>query len=109
MKNGRPVARTPMGQKMVDIFDAAEVAAMQQELNFGEAFNNMDEFIANAYNNPEFQKFLAGERSVIPDAPPINTLWTDFVNAVKQLLNLGDISNTLLSDVIGVSSYIIPS
>jgi len=103
MKNGRPVARTPMGQKMVDIFDAAEVAAMQQELDFGEAFNNMDEFIANAYNNPEFQKFLAGERSVIPDAPPINTLWTDFVNAVKQLLNLGDISNTLLSDVIGVT------
>ena len=103
MKNGRPVARTPMGQKMVDIFDAAEVAAMQQELEFGEAFNNMDEFIANAYNNEEFQRFLAGERSVIPDAPPINTLWTDFVNAVKQLLNLGDISNTLLSDIIGVT------
>lgn len=103
MKNGRPVARTPQGQKMVDIFDAAEVAAMQQELDFGEAFNNMDEFIANAYNNEEFQRFLAGERSVIPDAPPIDTLWTDFVNAVKQLLNLGDISNTLLSDVISVT------
>lgn len=103
MKNGRPVARTAMGQKMVDIFDAAEVAAMQQELTFGEAFDNMDEFIANAYNNVEFQRFLAGERSVIPDAPPTNTLWTDFVNAVKQLLNLGDISNTLLSDVIGVT------
>lgn len=103
MKNGRPVARTPIGQKMVDIFDAAEVAAMQQELDFGEAFNNMDEFIANAYNNEEFQRFLAGERSVIPDAPPVDTLWTDFVNAVKQLLNLGDISNTLLSDVISVT------
>jgi len=103
MKNGRPVARTPQGQKMVDIFDAAEVAAMQQELDFGETFLNMDEFIANAYNNEAFQRFLAGERSVIPDAPPTSTLWSDFVNSVKQLLNLGDISNTLLSDVISVT------
>jgi hypothetical protein len=103
MKNGRPVARTPQGQKMVDIFDAAEVAAMQQELDFGESFLNMDEFIANAYNNEAFQRFLAGERSVVPDAPPTSTLWTDFVNSVKQLLNLGDISNTLLSDVLSVT------
>ena len=103
MKNGRPVARTPQGQKMVDIFDAAEVAAMQQELDFGETFLNMDEFIANAYNNEAFQRFLAGERSVIPDAPPTSTLWSDFVNSVKQLLNLGDISNTLLSDVLSVT------
>jgi hypothetical protein len=103
MKNGRPVARTPQGQKMVDIFDAAEVAAMQQELDFGETFLNMDEFIANAYNNEDFQRFLAGERSVIPDAPPTSTLWSDFVNSVKQLLNLGDISNTLLSDVLSVT------
>jgi hypothetical protein len=63
----------------------------------------MDEFIANAYNTVEFQKFLAGERSVVPDAPPVNSLWTDFVNFVKQLLNLGDVSNTLLSDVIGLT------
>jgi hypothetical protein len=103
MKNGRPVARTPQGQKMVDIFDAAEVAAMQQELDFGETFLNMDEFIANAYNNEAFQRFLASERSVIPDAPPTSTLWSDFVNSVKQLLNLGDISNTLLSDVLSVT------
>jgi hypothetical protein len=103
MKNGRPVARTPQGQKMVDIFDAAEVAAMQQELDFGETFLNMDEFIANAYNNEAFQRFLAGERSVVPDAPPTSTLWSDFVNSVKQLLNLGDISNTLLSDVLSVT------
>ena len=103
MKNGRPVGRTPLGNKLVDIFDVAEVAAMQQELKFGEAFKDMDEFIANAYNTVEFQKFLAGERSVVPDAPPVNSLWTDFVNFVKQLLNLGDVSNTLLSDVIGLT------
>jgi len=103
MKNGRPVGRTPLGNKLVDIFDVAEVAAMQQELKFGEAFKDMDEFIANAYNTVEFQKFLAGERSVVPDAPPVNSLWTDFVNFVKQLLNLGDVSNTLLSDVVGLT------
>lgn len=103
MKNGRPVGRTPLGDKLVYIFDAAEVAAMQQELNFGEAFKDMDEFIANAYNTVEFQKFLAGERSVVPNAPPVNSLWTDFLNFVKQLLNLGDVSNTLLSDVVGLT------
>jgi len=103
MKNGRPVGRTPLGNKLVDIFDVAEVAAMQQELKFGEAFKDMDEFIANAYNTEAFQKFLASERSVVPDAPPVNSLWTDFLNFVKQLLNLGDISNTLLSDVVGLT------
>ena len=103
MKNGRPVGRTPLGNKLVDIFDVAEVAAMQQDLNFGEAFKDMDEFIANAYNTEAFQKFLASERSVVPDAPPVNSLWTDFLNFVKQLLNLGDVSNTLLSDVVGLT------
>jgi len=103
MKNGRPVGRTPLGNKLVDIFDVAEVAAMQQELKFGEAFKDMDEFIANAYNTEAFQKFLASERSVVPDAPPVNSLWTDFLNFVKQLLNLGDVSNTLLSDVVGLT------
>jgi len=103
MKNGRPVGRTPLGNKLVDIFDVAEVAAMQQELNFGEAFKDMDEFIANAYNTEAFQKFLASERSVVPNAPPVNSLWTDFLNFVKQLLNLGDVSNTLLSDVVGLT------
>ena len=67
------------------------------------AFKDMDEFIANAYNTVEFQKFLAGERSVVPNAPSVNSLWTDFLNFVKQLLNLGDVSNTLLSDVVGLT------
>lgn len=33
----------------------------------------------------------------------LSTLWTDFVNSVKDLLKLKDISNTLLNDVITVS------
>jgi hypothetical protein len=104
MKNGRPVAKgnSEVGQKLVDIFDAAEVAAMQQDLDFGDAFLNMEEFVDYAYTNEAFQRFLASQRSVAPSAPPKASLWSDFVNSVKELLNI-DIDNTLLNDVLALA------
>jgi hypothetical protein len=104
MKNGRPVAKgtSEVGQKLVDIFDVAEVAAMQQDLDFGDAFLNMEEFVDYAYTNEDFQRFLASQRSVAPSAPPKASLWSDFVNSVKELLNI-DIDNTLLNDVLALA------
>ena len=102
MKNGRPVAKTAIGQQLVDIFDAAEVAAMQEEKDFGDAFKNMEEFVSYAYNNIEFQKFLADQRSVAPTAAPKTSLWMDLMNAFTKLLGV-DISNTLMSDIVSLT------
>ena len=102
MKNGRPVAKTAIGQQLVDIFDAAEVAAMQEEKDFGDAFKNMEEFVSYAYNNIEFQKFLADQRSVAPTAAPKTSLWMDLMNAFTKLLGV-DIANTLMSDIVSLT------
>ena len=104
MKNGRPVAKgnSAVGQQLVDIFDAAEVAAMQEGKDFGDAFLNMEEFVSYAYNNIPFQKFLASQRSVAPSASPQSSLWTDLMNAFSKLLGM-DISNTLMSDIVALT------
>jgi len=103
-KNGRPKAKgnSVVGQKLVDIFDAAEVAAMQEERTFGDAFKNMEEFLAYAFNDLEFQRFLAKQRSVAPTPAPKASLWSDLMDAFNRLLGL-DISNTLMSDIVGLA------
>ena len=103
-KNGRPKAKgnSVVGQQLVDIFDAAEVAAMQEEVTFGDAFKNMEEFLAYAFNDLEFQRFLARQKSVAPTPAPKASLWSDLMDAFNRLLGL-DISNTLMSDIVGLA------
>ena len=103
-KNGRPKAKgnSVVGQQLVDIFDAAEVAAMQEEKTFGDAFKNMEEFVSYAFNDTDFQKFLANQRSVAPTAAPKSSLWFDLMNAFNRLLGL-DISNSLMSDIVSLT------
>lgn len=103
-KNGRPKAKgnSVVGQQLVDIFDAAEVAAMQEEVTFGEAFKNMEEFVSYAFNNKNFQRFLAKQRSVAPTPSPMSSLWLDLMNAFNKLLGL-DISDSLMSDIVALA------
>jgi hypothetical protein len=103
-KNGRPKAKgnSVVGQQLVDIFDAAEVAAMQDEVTFGDAFKNMEEFVSYAFNDMDFQRFLAKQRSVAPTPAPKSSLWFDLMSAFNRLLGL-DISNSLMSDIVGLA------
>lgn len=103
-KNGRPKAKgnSAVGQQLVDIFDAAEVAAMQEERTFGDAFKNMEEFVSYAFNDKDFQLFLAKQRSVAPTPAPKSSLWMDLMNAFNRLLGL-DISNSLMSDIVSLT------
>ena len=103
-KNGRPKAKgnSVVGQQLVDIFDAAEVAAMQDEVTFGDAFKNMEEFVSYAFNDKDFQKFLAKQRSVAPTPAPKSSLWLDLMNAFNKLLGL-DISDSLMSDIVALA------
>ena len=63
---------------------------------------NIEEFVSYAYNNIEFQKFLADQRSVAPTAAPKTSLWMDLMNAFTKLLGV-DISNTLMSDIVSLT------
>jgi hypothetical protein len=103
-KNGRPKAKgnSVVGQQLVDIFDAAEVAAMQEERTFGDAFKNMEEFVSYAFNDKDFQLFLSKQRSVAPTPAPKSSLWFDLMNAFNKLLGL-DISNSLMSDIVSLT------
>jgi hypothetical protein len=103
-KNGRPKAKgnSIVGQQLVDIFDAAEVAAMQDEVTFGDAFKNMEEFVSYAFNDKDFQRFLAKQRSVAPTPAPTSSLWLDLMNAFNKLLGL-DISDSLMSDIVALA------
>jgi Large polyvalent protein associated domain 38 len=103
-KNGRPKAKgnSVVGQQLVDIFDAAEVAAMQEERTFGDAFKNMEEFVSYAFNDKDFQLFLAKQKSVAPTPAPKSSLWMDLMSAFNRLLGL-DISNSLMSDIVSLA------
>lgn len=103
-KNGRPKAKgnSVVGQQLVDIFDAAEVAAMQDEVTFGDAFKNMEEFVSYAFNDKAFQRFLAKQRSIAPTPGPKSSLWLDLMNAFNKLLGL-DISDSLMSDIVALA------
>ena len=105
MKNGRPVVKgnSRIGQQLVDIFDAAEVAAMQQGKDFGEAFKNMDEFIANAFNNEAFERFLADQPSVVETPAPLTSLWSDWLNALIDMFKIPNMDKSLLSDLVSVA------
>jgi len=105
MKNGRPVVKgnSKIGQQLVDIFDAAEVAAMQQGKDFGEAFRNMDEFIANAFNNEAFERFLADQPSVVESPAPLTSLWSDWLNALVDMFKIPNMDKSLLSDLVSVA------
>jgi hypothetical protein len=98
------VGRTEAGKRMVKIYNAALQNWMQNDKILKPyGLKDIFEFTSEALSNPEFQKFLADIPSVEGGKAQISSLWTDFVEAVKKLLNLGDISNTLLNDVLSVA------
>jgi hypothetical protein len=85
---------TALGKRLLQLFNEAQ----QSDTNNQFTIKDVDEFIAEALTNPSYQTFLAG----IPSQTNEQSLWSDFVNFVKNLLKL-DISNTLLNDVLVVA------
>ena len=100
IKDGKGVTRA--GKRTVAIYKAAKKA--DKNNRFGEALSNIDEFITYALTNQEFQMFLAQTPSAVatPTTVTENSLWSNFVSSVKELLGM-DISNTLLNDILAVA------
>ena len=99
VRNGKGV--TTLGRRIVQLFDTAKAA--DTDGRFETELSNVDEFVSEAFNNDNFQRFLASVPS--PEATPQRptTIWSDFVEAVKTMLGLGDISGTVLNDVIAIA------
>jgi hypothetical protein len=100
IKDGVGVTRA--GKRTVAIYKAAKKA--DKNNRFAEALSNIDEFITYALTNQEFQMFLAQTPSAVatPTTVTENSLWSNFVSSVKELLGM-DISNTLLNDILAVA------
>ena len=96
---------------LVRIMEKSESIAKQRGLKFY-GFKNEREFIAEAFSNPNFQKFLASisskglyPRGALPQETGIvKDLFEAFVMFVSRALGLRNIDNTVLKDTIQLSS-----
>lgn len=96
----RGVGVTPLGKKLMRMFDAAKVAAGKKNMVYG--LQNAHEFVAEAFTNPDFQNFLRNVESISKSTVKgkLSSLWSDFINSVKNMLGIPDIADTLLEDVL---------
>lgn len=96
----RGIGLTPLGKKLMRMFDAAKEAAGKKNMVYG--LQNAHEFVAEAFTNPDFQYFLKNTESVSKGTikGKLSSLWSDFVNAIKDMLGVPDIAGTLLEDVL---------
>lgn len=97
--------KTKAAKTLLNIYEAAKAAVAGTPEAGSYGLTDPFEFVAEAFSNEIFQQTLANIPSVVKPGPltKLNNMWTDFVNSVKEVLKLKDISNTLLNDVITVS------
>lgn len=100
------VGVTPLGKKIMRIYNAAQEAADVKSKRYG--LENVYEFIAEAFTNPEFQNFLANQPSIIGAKPglrsKLTSLFNDLFSAIKDMLGVPKAAESLLADVFDLSS-----
>ena len=68
---------------------------------------NIKEFVSETFSNPDFASFLQSIESESQPQNKLLSLFDDFINAVKDLLGVGEIDNTLLGDTIKMSGNLL--
>lgn len=100
------VGVTPLGKKIMRIYNAAQEAADVKSKRYG--LENVYEFIAETFTNPEFQNFLANQPSIIGAKPglrsKLTSLFNDLFSAIKDMLGVPKAAESLLADVFDLSS-----
>jgi hypothetical protein len=100
------VGVTPLGKKIMRIYNAAQEAADVKSKRYG--LENVYEFIAEAFTNPDFQNFLANQPSIIGAKPSLRSkltsLFNDLFSAIKDMLGVPKAAESLLADVFDLSS-----
>jgi hypothetical protein len=98
-----PVGKTPLGKKLVKIFNAAIKAVKERNEHY--ALDDMHEFFAEAHTNDAFKKVLKNTESVTKAKVRgrLSSLWTDLVNAVREMIGGPEKIDSLLDDVMSIS------
>jgi hypothetical protein len=91
----------PARAALQDLYDHTLRTATQAGLGVREHYglNNVDDFIAEAFSNPKFQKYLSGLEMKGPTGA-IHTAWQSFLGAVKKLLGAEHVPDNVLEQVI---------
>ena len=100
------VGVTPLGKKIMRIYNAAQEASDAKSKRYG--LENVYEFIAEAFSNPDFQNFLANQASITGAKPSLKnkltSLFNDLFSAIKDMLGIPKAAQSLLGDVFDLSS-----
>jgi hypothetical protein len=100
------VGVTPLGKKIMRIYNAAQEASDAKSKRYG--LENVYEFIAEAFSNPDFQNFLANQESITGAKPSLKnkltSLFNDLFSAIKDMLGIPKAAQSLLGDVFDLSS-----
>jgi len=94
------VGVTVLGKKIMRMYEAANQAASKKNSIYG--LENVFEFVAEAFTNPDFQNFLKNQESITKAKSKgrLASLFNDFIEAVKDMLGVPNVADTLLGDVL---------
>ena len=96
---------TPLGKKMVKLFDAFMAESLKKQEGFY-AQKNVKEFFMEAYTDKKLKNFLQNRAGVLglkPAQGKIATLWSDFVNLIKSMFGIPEYAHSMLSEILLLS------
>ena len=98
-----PVGKSPLGKKLVKIYNAAVKAIKDRGATY--AIDDMHEFFAEAHTNDGFKKLLKNTESVTKAKARgrLSSLWTDLISAVREMIGGPEKIESLLDDVMSIS------
>lgn len=91
-------------KRVKEMSDAGTLPEFMGELVVADIFGDPREFVAYAMSNPRFQKFLMETEGVIKQS-----LFTRFVNNVRQFFNMDAMHTSALGDVIALTDKMLSS
>jgi hypothetical protein len=91
-------------ERMADMQEAGTLPESMYQLVDSGIFTDAREFVAYAMSDPAFQKFLMDTPGVLKQS-----LFTRFVNNVRQFFNMGPMHTSALSDVISITDKMLSS
>jgi hypothetical protein len=91
-------------KRVKEMHAAGTLPEFMGELVVSDIFGDPREFVAYAMSHPRFQKFLMETEGVTKQS-----LFTRFVNNVRQFFNMGPMHTSALADVIAVTNSMLSS
>ena len=96
---------TPLGKKMVKLFDAFMAESLKKQEGFyGQ--KNVKEFFMESYTDPKLKNFLQNRAGVLglkPAKGKVATLWSDFVNLIKSMFGIPEYAHSMLDEILLLS------